>query len=218
MTIQSERISDLGSHRFGINPCVKALTKMVLERLTPPEHMDCLIFVSEEAAGRFGAVLKDHNPELPLLTARFFLPGVIAPEAAKWGNFVVVYFDTSLQTEAMSFWREFGDNISSRQAQFCLALVPYMRTDSAHPEFRSSAPRSDITTMVLPKWVFSPTNDDKDVIKSVLAKTTSSQDIKAPKPIEIDDVFLYTGGMRAISTLARALHLTSPDPAVVVYG
>ncbi|KAJ6145020.1 hypothetical protein N7470_008915 [Penicillium chermesinum] len=152
---------------------------------------------------------KEHrSPSLPPI--RFFVPPARHPtlcnegrdihneQEYRWATFYAVVYHTDLAPIAMSFWRETGDGITSRHAEYALGMFQFLKSQSdskAHLDELQNA-----SSLPPP----STTAAEITSIKSLIA-TSAASDSPGHAPIRLDDVFLYSKGLAGIYAVARSL-------------
>ena len=214
--------ANLTAIRFFINAQLRSLGEAVLKRLKieQTEEISTLIFVSAASAARYVTSLRSKNPGAsPIEAVRLFLPKESKTPSldARWAAFSVVLYPSDLLKEAMSYWRDTGDGISTRQAEFCLSRLDYLQSDSATSSFCTPPPKSNINdNKQLPRLETSG-DSEKQALKELIAKLTASEEA-AQKPVTSENVFLYPRGMSAINAASRALVPSKNPSEVVAYG
>lgn len=180
-----------------------------------------MIFPTKGGAARCLAELKASVPgDSVLETARFALPSLpqtSGSDDAYWTTFYVVLYPTSQSRDAAAFWRDTGDGITSRHAEYCHARLDYLESDSINISLRTQplkpnmmAARPSLTSI---KSAFA----EKRAIESFIAQLATSEQAGQPS-VSFRDVFLYSKGMSAISAVARALASLSDKSDAVAYG
>lgn len=144
-------------------------------------------------------------------------------EHDRWAKFYAVVYDISLVPEAMNFWRETGDGISSRHAAFVLELFPILLSESQDPTLRTVAERAaakvDVSIFqALP--THSTTTAEIGILKTLLAQSAASTKPQQ-RPVQANDIFLYPKGLSGIFAVARALRNGVPPgekATAIIYG
>ncbi|KAH8820209.1 cystathionine beta-lyase [Xylogone sp. PMI_703] len=180
-----------GYPRFFINATVRRLNDAVLWRLKAPspDMIGSMIFVSPESAARCVESLSSkatNGPDIEVV--RFFLPNnsEISLKDAFWASFSIVLYPAALSKEANAYWRDTGDGISTRHAEFCLEVLDYLQS-----EIIQSLPSGVAERHALQE--------------SIACLVTSEQ--PGQKKVNPEDVFIYPRGMSAIYATARALSI-----------
>ena len=152
-------------------------------------------------------------------TTRFALPSLpqtSGSDDSYWTAFYVVLYSTSLSQDAAAFWRDTGDGITSRHAEYCHARLDYLESDSVNASLRTQPLKSIMAagpSLAPVKSAFA----EKRAIESFIAKLATSEQAGQPL-VGFRDVFLYSKGMSAISAVARALASFSENPDAAAYG
>lgn len=171
-------------------------------------------------AHRFVAALELGNEDpLPQLhEVRFFSPDLAASDerTARYLEFSIVLFPTTLTKQAMGFWMDSGAGMTTRHAEFCLAHVDYLVSDSSDPAFKTPAPAKFPDDLV-PETRFQHGLGDMRDVQSRIAQLTTSERGEL-QPVKAEDVLVFPTGMNAIFTASEALAALSPQSAVVAYG
>lgn len=165
-----------------------------------------MIFPSFAAAQRLLQTLRRVESGACLHHVQFASATDLDARDAYWASFHAVLYPPSISADAMGFWRETGDGISSRHAQFCLERFGKLQAGSPVRNECSPADKSAAVS--------------HHIIKTRIAELLRSEDVLQPSP-DRHDVYLYPKGLCAIYSITRAL-LPSPqgdNPSeVVVYG
>ncbi|KAG9240508.1 cystathionine beta-lyase [Calycina marina] len=208
--------------RFIRHKCVKDLGIAINQRLQYSKDQNHLILSSAKAALRCSSMLrKKHNDSIPRIVKFGPLGRLIAAHHDSWAVFYVVHFHNSLELEAMRFLQEFGDGISSRQAEFCLEQLVRLKSQSigGNPAIdtllASEKTAVDIHTGQ-PQWV--PLDSpDKLYVKQAIAKSATSE-LTSLLPVADSDVFLFANGLSAIGATAQAISTLFAESEAVIYG
>ncbi|GIC87442.1 uncharacterized protein Aud_003826 [Aspergillus udagawae] len=206
------------------------LSETVLERLRMHDGSTaCMILPSMLGAQRLIASLTEKNTShfvSPYI--RFCVPagdicGDDANKASRWATFYAVLYHADLAPDAMGFWRETGDGIPSRHAEFALGWFPYLESQCVDRLFCTKAklPLHKAWGEELPSLP-SPVTTAAEVakIKTLLAASAAS-DAPNQAPISSKDIFLYQKGLCGIYAVARSLVPVSSSEKtsqVVIYG
>lgn len=180
-----------------------------------------MIFPTASGATRCLAELGAGIPDDSVLEiARFALPSLpqtSGSDDAYWTTFYVVLYPTSLSRNAAAFWRDTGDGITSRHAEYCYARLDYLESDSINISLRTQPPKSNNIaaepSLTFVKSAFA----EKRAIESFIATLATSEQA-GQLSVSFRDVFLYSKGMSAISAVARALASLSDKSDAVAYG
>ncbi|KAE8147519.1 cystathionine beta-lyase [Aspergillus avenaceus] len=206
-----------GYPRFYIHKTIQRLGQKVLLQLNI-SNANCMIFPSSGSASRCIEYLYGKTTPENLRTVSFSIsepsPEGLSPEEAKWACFEAVIYPNDLQPEAMAFWRQSGDGISSRHAEYVLSLTHQLKprengclisyVDSVHQAAYQS-----------PRLVSG--EKEKMFIRSFIADLATS---KEGGSLTAHDVFLFPKGLSAIYAVSRVLRsmaLCGQD-SIVVYG
>ncbi|GAP90071.1 putative cystathionine gamma-synthase [Rosellinia necatrix] len=220
-----------GYPRLFINSIIQELSSRVLERLQPPDaEMGCMIMASMPAALRLTKSLEAKKADgfvSPCI--HFGVPPTAAVDAqdkenSRWAAFHVVLYSSKLTPEAMSFWRETGDGISSRHAEYALRWFPVLESQCADISFctkptmgPNEARVEDLSPPLPPA---ATTAAQIAAMKSLLATSAASDD-PGQASICPQDIFLYPKGLSGIYAVARSL-VPDAQPAqksqAVIYG
>ncbi|GFF93170.1 probable cystathionine gamma-synthase [Aspergillus udagawae] len=219
-----------GYPRLFVNIIIQQLSETVLERLRMHDGSTaCMILPSMLGAQRLIASLTEKNTShfvSPYI--RFCVPadnicGDENNNASRWATFYAVLYRTDLAPDAMGFWRETGDGIPSRHAEFALGWFPYLESQCVDRLFCTKAklPLHMACGEELPSLP-SPVTTAAEVakIKTLLAASAASDAPNQP-PISIKDIFLYQKGLCGIYAVARSLVPVSSSAKasqVVIYG
>ncbi|KAL8784910.1 MAG: hypothetical protein Q9195_008847 [Heterodermia aff. obscurata] len=205
-------------------PCnehiIQTLAENVLSRYDSSD-VGCVVFPSASAAERCVKVLGIKKPLVTLSVAKFTFP---KPLPSGWNEadaqlieFHVVLYPHDTSSDILAFWRQTGDGISSRHAQYCLRFLAYLETISDTPQ-RWTAPRNKYSGV--PKLIKSDSAElEKHAVKSFIAELATSPRVQ--QKVSTDDVFLYAKGLSAIYAVSRALIAYSgkaEQSVVVIYG
>lgn len=203
---------------MGFCPTVRKLTEAALKRVKCPQGTIGRIFISKEAVSRLERMVKKKNPTVRLSTIEFRLPKASDAYAMKWARFLLVLYSESLEEDMFNFWLNHGDGISNRHAEFCIRLLDFMDShcEDSKLNFETSAPGKGDMPVDSSLW-FKTSAAEKEVIRSVLAKTIKSENKKI-LPVSPHDVFLYSTGMMAIGKIAHAMSDVSEGSAAVIFG
>ncbi|KAF7503531.1 hypothetical protein GJ744_003643 [Endocarpon pusillum] len=211
-----------GYPRFFIHRIIQKLSRDVLTRLqTTDDGTSCMIFPTQSGAARCLAELKASDPDDSVLEiARFALPSSLRPSGsddAYWTTFYAVLYPTSLSRDAAAFWRDTGDGITSRHAEYCHARLDYLESESANISLRTQPLKSNMMDAGPSLTPIRSAFAEKRVIESFIAKLATSEQAGQPC-VSFRDVFLYSKGMSAVSAVARALASLSDKSDAVAYG
>ncbi|KAH9206090.1 cystathionine beta-lyase, partial [Leptodontidium sp. 2 PMI_412] len=211
-----------GYPRLFINTIIQELSATVLERLQARDgHTECMLFPSIPASQRLIVSLTTKNP------SHFCDEEVKMEEEnedhSRWATFYAVLYHTELAPEAMGFWRETGDGLSSRHAEFALARFQFLESQCVDGSFctkpnlnKHQAYRGDLPSL----QPATTTAAEVATIKALLAKTASS-DVPGQGPVRPQDILLYQKGLCSIFAVARSLVPEGPSTKksqVVIYG
>ncbi|RFU29334.1 hypothetical protein B7463_g7019, partial [Scytalidium lignicola] len=210
-----------GYPRFFINTKIRQLSDAVLHRLnvTMPKEINSMVFVSEASAVRFVETLSMQNTDDPHVELiKFFLPkkSGLPLADAYWAAFNVVLYPTGLAKEAAAYWRDTGDGISTRHAEFCLDRLDYLQSESTNPTFCTPPIRFTIAETRLATPCSSGVAERR-VLQEFIADLTSSEQ-PGQRKVNPESVFLYPRGMSAIYSVMRALASIGRPSRVVAYG
>ncbi|KAE8382715.1 cystathionine beta-lyase [Aspergillus bertholletiae] len=207
-----------GYPRFFIHNIIQKLSQEVLARLQTTDT-NCMIFPSVASASRCKQFLDEKASPACIRTVSFRMasssPEGKLQEETRWASFEVVAFPSDLQPDAMAFWRQSGDGISSRHAEYALSQLGRLEAiedgTRCHPPPPNSAARP-CTAVGLKS-----SEAEKMFIQSFIAELATSD--KREK-LTAHDVFLFPKGLSAIYAVSRALRsmdLCGQD-SIVVYG
>ena len=142
---------------------------------------------------------------------------------SRWATFYAVLYHTHLALEAMSFWRETGDGISSRHAEFALGRFQFLKSQCVDSSFctKPNLNQNKALGGGLPSLPSAATTAaEVAAIKSLLAKSAAS-DIPGRALVRPQDIFLYQKGLCGIYAVARSLvpeGLSAKKSQGVIYG
>lgn len=221
------RLNRLGANkisRFVIVKPVEALSKAVLHRLgITDENIKCMMFSSQTAAQKCIALLEASPAfsEYPYVEAvRFFMPSESneGKSEVHWANFSAVILPSQLWKTAMSFWRDTGSGLSSRNAEYCLTELDYLDLDATDPKLRVPAPkkRNPRQTPHPLGGIDAPSTNVKQ-LKTFLAQLATSEQPGQPH-VSKDDVFLYPNGMNAIWSFSETISSLNANSTIVAFG
>lgn len=210
--------------RFVIVKPVEALSKAVLNRLgITDENTKCMMFSSQIAAQKCIALLKSSPAfaECPHVDAvRFFMPSESNEGKSEfhWANFSAVILPSQLWKTAMSFWRDTGSGLSSRNAEYCLTELDYLDLDATDPKLRVPAPKKrNHRESPPPLSGIEATSNSIKQLKTFLGQLATSE--KAGQPhVGKDDVFLYPNGMNAIWSFSETISSLNANSTIVAFG
>lgn len=141
------------------------------------------------------------------------LPEGLAQADARWAQFEAIVYPKDRQLDAMAFWRQSGDGITSRQAEYVMSLWQHLvPVDESGKRLGASTSKEPV---VVPK--LESGEKERKFLREFIAELTTVED--SPR-VEAEDVFLYSKGMSAIYAVSRALrslNLGGMDTAIV-YG
>ncbi|OGM50583.1 hypothetical protein ABOM_000775, partial [Aspergillus bombycis] len=207
-----------GYPRFYIHKTIQKLSQGVLLRLKVADA-NCMIFPSVASASRCKQFLDGKASPAHIQTISFrkanSSPEGQLSEQAKWAGFEVVIYPGDLQTEAMAFWRQSGDGISSRHAEYALSQLDRLEAAEDSIIYHTPHPKS-VERLCTAARVNSST-EEMMFIRSFIAELATSQ--RCGKPTA-HDVFLFPKGLSAIYAVSRALRSMSlcGQDSIVVYG
>ncbi|OKP01346.1 hypothetical protein PENSUB_7336 [Penicillium subrubescens] len=140
----------------------------------------------------------------------------------RWATFYAMLYHSDLTHEAMSVWRETGDGITSRHAEFALEWFQFLESRCINDSFcaRPDLIQDEALGKDLPSLPPAATTaKEVDAIKALLAKSAAS-DIPGQTPVFPRDVFLYPKGLCGIYAVARCLvpDGLAAESQVVIYG
>ncbi|KAJ5763919.1 cystathionine beta-lyase [Penicillium manginii] len=162
-------------------------------------------------AGRTPAIvnkLTGGYPRLPRCSSN-----ELTPEELRWASFEAVIYPPDIHSEFLAFWRESGEGISSRHAEYVLSLLEQM----TYREKGKDSP-SPASVSFLPGAAKLECGEEaKRHIRSFIAELMTNE--KSPNVMS-HDVFLFPSGISAIYAVSRALKTTNLNrsQSVVVYG
>jgi cystathionine gamma-synthase len=141
------------------------------------------------------------------------LPEGLSPQEAKWAHFDIVIYPSDMQSEAMAFWRQSGDGISSRHAEYALSMINQLRP--ADDNCRTLCLDTVCQPCKAPR--LQSGEKEKGFIRSLIAQLASSE---KGGSLTAHDVFLFPKGLSAIYAVSRALRAMSlcGQDSIVVYG
>ncbi|KAB8227113.1 cystathionine beta-lyase [Aspergillus alliaceus] len=207
-----------GYPRFYIHKIIQRLSQEVLSRLKVADA-NCMIFPSVASAGRCAGFLDQKTSPSNLRTVSFHAPELrpdgLSVEQAKWAHFEAVIYPSDLQPEAMAFWRQSGDGISSRHAEYALSLIDYLEV------MENGTPNHDLCLISDSQACAAPElksgAEEKRSIRSFIAELATSDE---GGQLTAHDVFLFPKGLSAIYAVSRALRFLSlgGQDSIVVYG
>ena len=208
---------------FLIHPFVQALNRAVLVRLQiKGDETGCTTFPVAGSANRCLAALKAHHHGGSVLEiVRFSLPTLLQgsgfPEA-QWESFYAVVHPATLGQKAFEYWRDTGDGISSRHAEYCHARLDYLGSTSSNDALRTQPLKSYLIDAEASPAPVKSSAVEKLAVQSFIARLATSEK-PGQQLVSVNDVFLYPGGMAAIHAVSRALaSLSDHQSEVVGYG
>ncbi|KAJ9303271.1 hypothetical protein DTO271G3_645 [Paecilomyces variotii] len=225
-----------GYPRLYINDIIQKLSSMVLQRLHfPSGTAGCMLFPSIPAARRLIASLTAKGTKECISPYIEFsvpesLTGILNDHESRWATFYAVVYHPNMVPEALSFWRETGDGITSRHAQFIIAQFQYLESKCTASTLCTSPSPSPIgnlcddheipgrASLSLPAPAI--TKAEVAAIKSLLIDS-ATLDTPNKAGMSLEDVFLYPKGLCGIYAVARSLVPEGPEAQnsqVVIYG
>ena len=159
---------------------------------------------------------RDHLLEL----ASFAIPGMpqnSISDGCSWAAFHVVLYSPNLSQNAAAFWRDTGNGITSRHAEYCHIWLDYLASDSDNASLQTQPPSSTTMATQPSLGMIKSAVTDKKAIESFIAELVTSEKVGQPV-VSFHDVFLYANGMSAISAVARALASLSEKSDAVAFG
>ena len=190
-----------------------------------------MIFPSIPAAQRLIASLTAKK------TNRFVSPYIrfcVFPNATKehegqsadnirWATFCAVLYHHHLAPEAMGFWRETGDGIASRHAEFALGRFRSLESQCVNDSF-CTKPNLNQDNVRGKELISLPpaatTAAEVAFLKAQLAKFAAS-DSPSQAAVRPQNIFLYQKGLCGIYAVARSLVPKGPlakRSQSVIYG
>ena len=107
--------------------------------------------------------------------------------------------------EAMTFWRDTGTGMSTRNAPFCLEELDYLESKSPNPAFQTPASRERSSGQVSQCLAsVRSVAASIPVVKSFIAQMVTSEQQGQPA-VNPGEVFLYPNGTNAIYSLSQTL-------------
>lgn len=186
--------------------------------------MKCSVFPSAASAERCQRFLKRTFPETETIIVTASCPGETPSqfplEYSRWLEFSAVIYPERMSKAALSFWRETGDGISSRQAEFChnyLQSLSLHMTSAKNIVSRTLPHGTCLSSLSgLPSPDYQNASTEKLALATFIAKLATSD--QGP-PLAPKDIFLYQKGLSAIFSVGRALKMgLDSDAAAVIYG
>lgn len=162
-------------------------------------------------------------------------------DGTRWATFYAVVHHSRMQQAALAFWRETGDGITSRHAEFALERFRSLESQCVDAAFRSKPVKAlsngcakgntagnetrngnEAAPVRMNITLPSPATTATEVaaIKSLIAKCAASEDPAQPLARQ-KDIFLYPKGLSGIFAVARSLvphGLAAKDSQAVIYG
>lgn len=208
--------------RFFVHRGIRKLGQEVLARLDLARSgIRYAIVPTLGAATRcLTALKKQASTPQDVLSTHFFLDGQSMKsenDLLRWASFYVVIFPESLASEGTAFWRDTGNGITSRHAEYCLARFHLLKSESENPSLCSQPPESGAAATEQPDQAVPSADAEELDIRTAIAKLATSEQIGQAR-VDTKDVFLYQGGMCAISATARAIAALSNRSEAVAYG
>ncbi|KAI8633602.1 pyridoxal phosphate-dependent transferase [Xylariaceae sp. FL1651] len=222
-------------HSLFINTIIQELSATVLKRLQVRDsNTECMIFSSVPSAQRLTTSLTARNTShfiSPYI--RFSVPYTVTcddkekekenPNNSRWATFYAVLYHSHLASEAMGFWRETGDGISSRHAEFALTWFRFLESQCIDSSF-CTQPSLNLSKEWLGDAAALPpattTAVEVATIKSMIANSAASEK-SGQAQLRPQDIFLYQKGLCGIFAVARSLVPKGPlakRSQVVIYG
>lgn len=147
----------------------------------------------------------------------FYLSWRASTETTTWARFGAVLFPEKLTQHARKFWYSTGDGMSSRHAQFCLVMFPFMDSVSSNSSMQRIMNSSKIRMLPSEPWEQSDLWT-KGKIKALIARLATSWK-PSQQVFKLRDIFLYPKEMCAIGSVARSLVPTSTHSSeAVIFG
>ncbi|RDW78706.1 Cys metabolizm PLP-dependent enzyme [Aspergillus mulundensis] len=212
--------------RFHINKPVQDLSDAVLHRLQVSTDCRCMVFASVAAASECLEALRRSDEQKSFTeTVRFFMPaesnsnGIAGPH---WANFSAVLLAPDLWDEAMAYWRDSGNGLSTRHAEYILTELDYLDSDCAGMlELRTPALRKrggGICREIPASYQkIQAAESSFSELRDALARLASSNRPGEP-PVQPDDVFLFPTGINAVYSLSECLAGSDKTATVAAFG
>lgn len=195
------------------------MNRIVLTRLNLSESggMTSAVFVSAQSATRCAADLnKVTSSCIEFSIVHFFQAGEASTET-QWAQFYAVIYPVDLFDVVFSYWRDSGDGISTRHANFCLRRFNYLQSKSTNHAF-CTLPTDPIEMLNEHTMGLSTSGIiERDFIRSNIARLVQSEK-PGQRRVSLEDIFLHPGGMAAINSVARALVGLGIDSGIVGFG
>lgn len=201
-----------------MNEPVRQLNKAILTRLglSKDSKITCMVFVSAQAAKRCMDLLsKSVTDGSKALCVHFSQPEEKTIDGF-WALFYVVIYSTHHSTIASRYWRDSGDGISTRHAEFCLLWFEYLESKSSNRDF-CTPPIKQLDSKSKLMRLGTSGFAEETAIKQDIANLAQSEQL-GHGPAATSDIFLYPGGMSAISAVARALAGPYTRSGVAAFG
>lgn len=205
--------------RLYINKIIQKLGEAVVCRFNLSD-IACLIFPSSGGSSRCVDFLHRKQSDATIQTATFHFPQPLPPSwtaaEAGWAEFYAVLFPKDILKEALAFWRQTGDGISSRHAQLCFQLLDHLESSSSIFGLRTAPtqPNTNVPLSLRPESAES----ERQFVRSFIAELATSEN---EQKLATKDVFLYQKGLSGIYAVSRALikiAASSERPRAVIYG
>lgn len=201
-----------------MNEPVRQLNKAIHTRLglSKDSKITCMVFVSAQAAKRCMDLLsKSVTDGSKALCVHFSQPEEKTIDGF-WALFYVVIYSTHHSTIASRYWRDSGDGISTRHAEFCLLWFEYLESKSSNRDF-CTPPIKQLDSKSKLMRLGTSGFAEETAIKQDIANLAQSEQL-GHGPAATSDIFLYPGGMSAISAVARALAGPYTRSGVAAFG
>lgn len=208
--------------RFNVNKPVRELSDAVLRRLSVANNTTkCMIYCSKKAAEECALVVREASGNQAVAeVVEFVMPPAsdLDDGTAHWASFTAVLFPEDQWKEAMTFWRDTGTGMSTRNAPFCLEELDYLESKSPNPAFQTPASRERNNGQVS-QFLASVRSAAASItaVKSFIGKMVTSEQQGQPA-VNPDDVFLYPNGTNAIYSLSQTLASPNSEYTVISYG
>lgn len=176
-----------------------------------------MIFPSPAVVSRCIGALADNASSKTIRVISFSLPrhsgDDLTPEEMRWASFEAVIYPPDIHPAFLAFWRESGEGISSRHAQYVLSYLDQM----THREHGGDLSSPISVTLSPQKSGLEYGEEAKRHIRTSIAKLVTGERGTNVTP---HDVFLFPSGMSAIYAVSRALKKANLNGSgsVVIYG
>ncbi|TGZ80148.1 PLP-dependent transferase [Ascodesmis nigricans] len=216
--------------RFVIHILVRKLRASIVDRYCVPDE-DCLPFPTMETATTCINFLRSNTATTCLDRLRLVHIAPLRSKAEKlsfdasairWTTFWVVVFHKEDMKVAQQVWQHRGEGMSSRQAEFCLALLEpgylaavegaKVKSEASAEVLGNGGVSSILDPVILP--------DGKDVMATMQRRIAALASVdRRQTPVLPDDVFLYPSGMSAIAHGVDALcDIHGRDKKFIIFG